>query len=59
MQKQILKKIIRTSVPEEINDQLSLNTTLPNNLNDALKLAEKNNPKLMIAELDYKISERD
>ncbi len=32
---------------------------MPKNLNDALKLAEKNNPKLMIAELNYKISERD
>ncbi len=53
------ERIIRTSIPEEIDDQFSLNVTLPNNLNDALKLAENNNPKLMIAQLDYKISERD
>jgi len=53
------ERIIRTSIPEEIDGQFSLNVTLPNNLNDALKLAEKNNPKLMIAQLDYKISERD
>jgi len=53
------ERIIRTSIPEEIDDQFILNVTLPNNLNDALKLAENNNPKLMIAQLDYKISERD
>ena len=53
------EKIIRTSVPEEIDDKFSLDIALPNNLNDALKLAEKNNPKLMISQLDYKISERD
>ena len=53
------ERVIRTSIPEEIDDQFILNVTLPNNLNDALKLAENNNPKLMIAQLDYKISERD
>ncbi len=53
------ERIIRISIPEEIDDQFSLNVALPNNLNDALKLAENNNPKLMIAQLDYKISERD
>ncbi len=53
------ERIIRISIPEEIDDQFSFNVALPNNLNDALKLAENNNPKLMIAQLDYKISERD
>ncbi len=53
------ERIIRTTIPEEINDQFSLNLILPNNLKDSLKLAEKNNPKLMIAQLDYEISERD
>ena len=53
------ERVIRTSVPEEIDSQFNLKIVLPSNLNDALKIAEKNNPKLMIAQLDYKISERD
>ena len=53
------ERIIRTSVPEEIDDNFSLNLILPNNLNDALKIAEKNNPKLIISQLDHKISKRD
>ena len=53
------ERIIRTSVPEETDENFSLNLFLPNSLNDALKIAEKNNPKLMISQLDHKISERD
>tara|TARA_B100002051_G_scaffold255987_1_gene272094 strand:- start:1149 stop:2441 length:1293 start_codon:yes stop_codon:yes gene_type:complete len=53
------ERIIRTSVPEKLDEKLSLNIVLPENLDEALKLAEKNNPKLMIANLNYKISERD
>ena len=53
------ERVIRTSVPEEIDSQFNLKIVLPSNLSDALKIAEKNNPKLMIAQLDYKISERD
>ena len=53
------ERVIRTSVPEEIDSQFNLKIFLPSNLSDALKIAEKNNPKLMIAQLDYKISERD
>lgn len=53
------ERITRVSVPENINNELKLNISLPNNLNDALELSEKNNPKLMIAQLDYKISEKD
>ena len=52
------ERIIRTSVPENINNQTQLNVILPNNLKIALKKAEKNNPKLIIAQLDYKIAER-
>ncbi len=53
------ERVTRVSVPENVDDQLKLNIVLPNNLADALKLSEKNNPKLMIAQLDYKISEKD
>jgi len=53
------ERITRISVPENINGRSDLNITLPNNLNDALKKAEKNNPKLMIAQLDYQITERE
>tara|TARA_X000000368_G_C23040202_1_gene716513 strand:+ start:1232 stop:2527 length:1296 start_codon:yes stop_codon:yes gene_type:complete len=53
------ERIIRTTVPEKFDEKLSLNMVLPESLDEALKLAEKNNPKLMIADLNYKISERD
>ena len=53
------ERIIRTTVPEKFDEKLSLNMVLPESLDEALKLAEKNNPKLMIADLNYKNSERD
>ena len=53
------ERVIRTSTPETINDEFILDIILPTNLNDALKLAKINNPKLMIAQLDYEISKKD
>ena len=53
------ERIVRTSVPEDIDNQINLSIVLPDSLNNALKLAESNNPKLMIAQLDYQIAERE
>ena len=52
------ERIITTSVPKEIEENFNLNINLPNNLDEALDLSEKNNPKLIIAKLEYEISKR-
>ena len=53
------ERIIRTSVPDDIDDSINLSINLPKSLGEALKLSEKNNLKLIIAELDFKISETE
>jgi len=52
------ERVIRVSAPETMDDNFNFKINLPTNLNDALKLSEKNNPKLMIAKLDYNIAEK-
>ncbi len=52
------ERIITTSVPKEIEENFNLDINLPNNLDEALDLSEKNNPKLIIAKLEYEISKR-
>ena len=56
------ERIIRLPAPEELNKNdlikdVSLN--FPTSLNTALNFSEKNNPKLLLAKLDYKISEKN
>ena len=56
------ERIIRLSAPNELTqnsllEAVSLN--FPSGLNSALVISEKYNPKLLIAKLDYDISEKD
>ena len=56
------ERIIGLSAPEEIikdNFINNINLSFPKNLNAALTFSERNNPKLLLAKLDYKISEKN
>ena len=53
------ERIIRTSVPETINENFVLKVNLPTNLAQALEISKKNNPKLLVAKIDYEISEKE
>jgi len=56
------ERIIRLPAPEELTkDNLKKNVSLnfPSSLNTALSFSEKNNPKLLLAKLDYEISEKN
>ena len=50
------ERIIGTSVPETINENFVLKVNLPTNLAQALEISKKNNPKLLVAKIDYEIS---
>ena len=56
------ERIIRLSAPNELTQNSLLETVslnFPSGLNSALVISEKYNPKLLIAKLDYDISEKD
>ena len=56
------ERIIRLPAPVKLNkDNLikNVNLNFPTNLNTALSFSEKNNPKLLLAKLDYEISEKN
>ena len=53
------ERIIGTSVPETINENFVLKVNLPTNLAQALEISKKNNPKLLVAKIDYEISEKE
>tara|TARA_B110000211_G_scaffold230848_1_gene291227 strand:+ start:109 stop:1413 length:1305 start_codon:yes stop_codon:yes gene_type:complete len=56
------ERIIRLSAPEKIvKDNFIKNISLnfPTSLSTAYTFSEKNNPKLLLARLDYEISEKD
>ena len=56
------ERIIRLTAPNVIvknNFKFDINLNLPKDLNLALSLSEKNNPKLLLAKLDYEISEKN
>ena len=42
-----------------LNSNFAINLMLPNNLNDAIDIAKKYNPELIIAKLEYEQSEKD
>ena len=42
-----------------LDDKFDINLMLPSNLNDAINIAKKNNPELIIAKLEYEQSEKD
>jgi outer membrane protein len=45
--------------PETIEEKVDLKINLPNSLKEALKISKKNNPKLLIAKLDFEISKKN
>ena len=53
------ERIVRMTAPEIIKDDYRFEITLPKNLLSALSLSEKNNPKLILAKLEYEISEKE
>ena len=53
------KRITRLDAPETIEENYKIEINLPNNLKDALTISEKNNPKLAIAKINLKISEKN
>ena len=53
------ERINRTSAPKNLDDNLEVSFTMPKNLNEALKLANSNNPSLLIARINLAISEKE
>ncbi|MDC0473085.1 TolC family outer membrane protein [Pelagibacteraceae bacterium] len=53
------KRITRLDPPKKIKENYELEVNLPKNLKDALTISEKNNPKLAIAKVNLKISEKN
>ena len=47
------------AAPNTIEDDYRFDINLPENLLSALSLSEKNNPKLILAKLDYEIAEKE
>jgi len=53
------ERIIGENAPKKMQSIYNIEINLPESLNDAFKLSNKNNPKLMIAKLDHEISKKD
>jgi outer membrane protein len=53
------ERIIRIKAPNKIIENFNIEINLPNSLAESLSLSEKNNPKLLIARLNYQISEKN
>ena len=53
------ERIIRTGAPKNIEKNFNLNKSLPSSLSEALLLAEKSNPRLLIAKLNYEIAKKN
>ena len=53
------KRITRANAPNEIKEEFNYNIDLPSSLSEALKISEKNSPKILIAKLDYQISKKN
>ncbi len=53
------EKITRISVPNQLEFTNLIKLKLPNNLNEAIALSKKNNPKLLMAEIDAKIAQKN
>ena len=56
--KTIFERITREKVPDKINSNDRINIDLPLTLKEALNIAKLNNTDLMIAKLNYQISEK-
>ena len=53
------ERIVRVEVPDSNELKVDLNIKLPKNLIEALNLAKKNSPQLLIAQLNYNIAQKD
>ena len=53
------ERIIRIKPPKDIIQNFKLNIDLPKSLNEALTIAEKNNPKLIMAKIDSQIAKKE
>ena len=53
------ERIIRKKVPKNINTEERISVNLPDSLTSAIDTAKLNNPDLLIAKLDYQISEKE
>ena len=53
------ERIIRTKAPDTVEEYFYLKINLPLSLVESLEISKKNNPKLLIAKLDYEISKKN
>ena len=53
------EKIVGVIPPNNLETNYQLNINLPSSLSEALDLAKSNNPRLLIAAIDYQISDRE
>ena len=53
------KRITGLEYPEKIEETFKFNIKLPINLSEALEISKLNNPRLIIAKLDYEISKKN
>ncbi len=53
------ERVIRKKVPKIINSNEKIEINLPNNLNEALRIAKLNNLDLLIAKINFQIAEKD
>ena len=54
-----MRELLEKKVPTSINTTENVEVKLPNSLQEAIKIAKENNADLLIAKLDYQISEKD
>ena len=52
------ERVVRKKAPTSINTTENVEVKLPNSLQEAIKIAKENNADLLIARLDYQISEK-
>jgi outer membrane protein len=53
------KRVTRVNAPKKVNENSKFNIDLPIDLNKALEISSKKNPKLLIAKLEYEISKKN
>jgi len=53
------ERIIRERAPTSMNTTENVEVKIPNSLQEAIKIAKENNADLLIAKLEYQISEKD
>ena len=53
------ERVIREKAPKEVNINEKIEINLPLSLQSAIKLAKQNNADLLIAQINYQISERE